>query len=213
MAIKSKACPDFRNIYFVGRNYVKHIEELRNKQPEHPLIFVKPVSCAITSGSIPYPIHTQNLHFEGEMVFLLPGPSSVLSDIDHFWVSCGIDFTARDVQSRIKKEGWPWFEAKCFRGSAVISRTFVQVSRNQLSNLRVETWVNGEQRQAGEYNQTIFSLPSLVQHLEFLVEIQENDILFTGTPSGVGEVQPHDRIEVRLFLDGIRLTEKLCEVV
>ncbi len=205
-------CPEFQNLYFVGRNYVEHIEELKNEQPEHPLFFIKPVSCANHSGHIGYPAHTNSLHFEGEMVFVLPGSFEKLTENGQVLVGCGIDFTARDVQARIKEKGWPWFEAKCFRGSAIISDTFIQVPLNLLSELTIETWINGERRQHGCYSQTIFSLPDLVRHLESLVEIRENDILFTGTPSGVGTVHVQDKIQVLLLLNGSKLTEVICEV-
>jgi len=210
--MKPVRCPRFQNMYFVGRNYVAHIRELQNERPDRPLIFIKPVSCAVFDGPVSRPPHTDDLHYEGEMVFVLPGNSQALAETDHLAVGCGIDFTARDVQSRIKKKGWPWFEAKCFRGSAVLSRTFGQVPITQLENLFIETWVNGEQRQSGSYRQKLFPLPELVHHLDTLVDIQEGDLLFTGTPAGVGPVQPGDRIQVRLLLQDTVIAETTCEV-
>ncbi len=212
-SIQRKSCPNFHNLYFVGRNYLKHIDELSNQKPEHPLIFTKPLSCACKDSAIPYPPHTRELQFEGEMVFALPGALEQFNEKDEVLVGCGIDFTARDVQSEIKGKGWPWFEAKCFRGSAVVSKQFAVIPRNRLKDLAVETRVNGVLRQKGHYLQTIFPLEELIRHLDSLVEIKANDILFTGTPAGVGPVQTGDRIEVHLLLQEMKLTESLCEVV
>ncbi len=212
MAIQIIPCPEFHNLYFVGRNYIQHVEELANDRPEHPLIFTKPVSCASLSSSVPYPSHTKELHFEGEMVFVLPGSLKIYHSENEILVGCGIDFTARDIQTIIKGKGWPWFEAKCFRGSAVLSSQFVLIPVNQLEKLCIETWINGQRRQVGYYSQTLFSLPDLIRHLDSLVEIEANDILFTGTPEGVGTVQTGDRIEVCLLFDGSELMKTVCEV-
>ena len=213
MEIQQKSCPKFHNLYFVGRNYAQHIEELSNRRPEHPLIFTKPLSCACSDGTIPYPAHTRELQFEGEMVFVLPGSLKQFNEKNEILVGCGIDFTARDVQTEIKGKGWPWFEAKCFRKSAVLSRQFAVIPKNYLQDLAVETRINGELRQQGHYSQTIFPLNDLIRHLDSLVEIRANDILFTGTPAGVGSVKIGDRVDVRLLLQGKKLTQSLCEVV
>ena len=207
-------CPIVQNMYFIGRNYVEHIEELGNDRPSEPLIFCKPLSCMVQSGTgIPYPEHSKSLHFEGEMVFRLPTEGGFSENNQTMLVGCGLDLTARDVQSKLKEKGWPWFSAKCFRGSAVLSGMFVAVPFNKLTHLSIETWVNGTRRQHGLYTQKLFPLHALVEHLSELVDIGDSDFLFTGTPAGVGEVFPGDRIEARLLLDNKVQVKAECEVI
>lgn len=200
------------NIYFVGRNYVGHISELKNQRPKRPLIFSKPRSCVRSDGAISYPKHTKELHFEGEMVFLF-GVGNSFFDGEFVLVGCGIDFTARDVQSELKNKGWPWFEAKCFEGSAAMSKEFTILPEALLPDLTIETYVNGFKRQSGRYDETIFHLEVLENYLRGLVSLKKGDALYTGTPAGVAPLQKGDRVEVRLTLDGSHLLSKLsCEV-
>ncbi|PJB81017.1 MAG: isomerase/hydrolase [Acidobacteria bacterium CG_4_9_14_3_um_filter_49_7] len=206
-------CPTVQNLYFIGRNYVEHIEELGNERPTEPLIFTKSLSCVAMSGAkIPYPGHSHSLHFEGEMVFVLREHEDFKKDNAMILAGCGIDFTARDIQSDLKKRGWPWFTAKCFRGSAVLSSKFISIPMDSLPRLAVETWINGEKRQHGLYTKKLFPVPILTEYLSKLVDIGENDVLFTGTPAGVGEVAPGDNIEVRLLVDDEVQIQVQCEV-
>lgn len=205
---------DIANLFFVGRNYVKHIKELDNERPERPLIFSKPASCLSIRSEIPYPSHSTCLHYEGEMVFLMTGFHEHAADsTGTVYAGCGIDFTARDIQKEIKSRGWPWFEAKCFRASAIISPSFVPVSIADLPLLSIETYVNDALRQKGSYRETIFSLQDLLQHLSGFVELTDSDLLFTGTPAGVGPVVPGDRIFVKLKLRESIITQAECEVI
>jgi len=206
-------CPAVRNLYFIGRNYVKHAKELGNEQPAEPLVFTKPLSCLAKSGeTVPYPAHSHSLHYEGEMVFVLPQGGRFSGDNPKILAGCGIDFTARDIQSELKKKGWPWFTAKCFRGSAVLCNSFISIPVARLPRLSVETWINGEMRQQGRYTEKLFPVPILTEHLAGLVDIGAGDVLFTGTPAGVGEVGPGDRIEVRLLFEGRVQIQSECEV-
>jgi len=207
-------CPPIQNLYFVGRNYVEHAEELGNERPTEPLIFTKPLSCVATSGEgIPYPSHSHALHYEGEMVFVLPEHGHFSGKNPKILAGCGIDFTARDIQAGLKKKGWPWFAAKCFRGSAVVSSEFTSIPVEFLPHLSIETWINGEKRQHGRYTDKIFSVPVLAGSLEKLVNIGTHDVLFTGTPAGVGKVVPGDKIEVRLLIENRVLMQTTCEVM
>lgn len=201
-----------RNLYFVGRNYAKHIEELQNERPERPLIFMKPLSCLSIEAGISYPQHTNNLHFEGEMVFVLPGGTVALRKQETVLVGCGLDWTARDVQNEIKQKGWPWFEAKCFAGSAVVSRQMVEVPLSRLGDLSIETWVNGELRQSGSYKDKLFPLVELVAFLESRVPLERGDLLFTGTPEGVAAVDRGASLTVRLMMEDRVLIDCKCEV-
>ncbi len=194
------------NLYFVGRNYAEHAKELNNVIPDKPLIFTKPLSVISKDGNLPYPSHSKEVHFEGEMVFKY-------NKSGKFLVSCGIDYTARDIQSEIKKKGWPWFEAKCFKGSAVFSNVFTAVSESDLHKLEIETYLNGELKQRGNYGQKIFKVEFLFEYLSSLVPLFEGDLLFTGTPAGVGKVSRGDRLKVVLKLDGNVISEVISEVI
>ncbi len=193
------------NMYFVGRNYVEHAKELNNEVPEKPLIFCKPLSSLSADGNLILPTHSKEVHFEGEMVFKY-------SEKGDFFVSCGIDYTARDVQSELKKKGWPWFEAKCFKGSTVLNTDFVKVGKEALEFLTIETYVNDKLRQKGNYSQTIFKIDFLFDYLKNIIGLREDDIIFTGTPSGVGKVNDGDILKVLLKLEGKVISKVISEV-
>ncbi len=196
---------EIKNLYFVGRNYVEHAKELNNEVPEKPLIFCKPISALNTGGSFILPHYSNEVHFEGEMVFKFSADG-------FYYVSCGIDYTARDVQNEIKKKGWPWFEAKCFKGSAVLNPGFVKVSKGEFKKLSIETYLNGELRQRGNYNQTMFKIDFLFDYLNKIIGLFEGDVVFTGTPEGVGKVKDGDILKVLLKLDGKVISELISEV-
>lgn len=202
---------DIRNIYFVGRNYIEHVEELHNQKPEHPLIFNKPVSTIAQDYKISYPAHSRLLHFEGEMVFVLSHDIG-MDEGSEMLVGSGIDFTARDVQNIAKEKGWPWFEAKAFRGSTVISKRFLKCRVSDFKHLSIQTTVNGKIRQKGSYPQKLFAIADILTHLKKVVDIVDGDILFTGTPSGVGEVKRGDIIEAALLFKNEIKTQLTCEV-
>jgi 2-keto-4-pentenoate hydratase/2-oxohepta-3-ene-1,7-dioic acid hydratase in catechol pathway len=198
---------DIRNIYCVGRNYIEHVEELQSQKTEHPLIFNKPISTIAQDYKIPYPAHSTLLHFEGEMVFVLAQDTGLAEDSEML-VGSGIDFTARDVQNIAKEKGLPWFEAKSFRGSTVISSRRV----TDFKHLSIQTTVNGKIRQKGSYSQKLFTITDILTHLKRVVDIVDGDVLFTGTPSGVGEVKRGDIIEVALLFQNEIKTKLTCEV-
>ncbi len=196
---------DIRNLYFVGRNYVEHAKELNNEVPEKPLIFCKPLSALSEDGSLFIPFFSNEIHFEGEMVFAYSGN-------DYYYVSCGIDYTARDIQSELKKKGWPWFEAKCFKGACVLNSDFIEINAGDLDRLSIETYLNGELRQKGNYSQTIFKVDFLFDYINRIIELKKGDVVFTGTPSGVGRVKSGDTVEVLLKLDGKEISKVISEV-
>ncbi len=181
-----------RNLYFVGRNYVKHARELNNKIPEEPLIFTKPLSTISEDGNVKYPPHTKELHYEGEMVFMLTNNGKYLA-------GCGIDYTARDVQRDEIRKGNPWFLSKCFGTSTVISKDFFELRENDLKFLEIKTFVNGVLKQEGKYSEKLFGILDILNYLNNFFNITENDIIFTGTPAGVGSVKVGDVVEVILY--------------
>jgi 2-keto-4-pentenoate hydratase/2-oxohepta-3-ene-1,7-dioic acid hydratase in catechol pathway len=202
---------EIRNIYFVGRNYIEHVKELHSQKTERPLIFNKPVSTIAQNYKIPYPAHSTLLHFEGEMVFVLARDSGMAEDSEML-VGSGIDFTARDVQNIAKKKGLPWFEAKSFRCSTVISSGFFKCRITDFKHLSIQTTVNGKIRQKGSYPQKLFTIADILTHLKRVVDIMDGDLLFTGTPAGVGEVKRGDIVEAALLFKNEIKTKLTCAV-
>ncbi len=209
-----KVNPDnIKNLYFVGRNYLKHAQELNNEKPDKVLLFTKPLSSLSKNNKLTLPPHSEDVHFEGEMVFFISEELKNITDDTEIIAGCGLDFTARDVQLKAKSKGLPWFEAKCFKGSAVIPNNFAVISGKDLINLEVKTVVNGKERQKGSYTDKIFKLEEIATHLNSLVGFSKNDLVFTGTPAGVGKVASGDVLEVFLLLKGDVIASLKCEVV
>ena len=182
------------NIYCVGRNFEEHAKELGNNIPTQPLIFLKSNSSINIGSTINIP---KNKKIEHELeIVLLVGKSGVprnlkqaSSFISGFTV--GLDLTNRDLQSELKKEGLPWYAAKSFKGSAVIDINFKQKCSNEFY-LRV----NQKIRQKGNLKDMIFSFESIVLHLSKTLDLKKGDIIFTGTPKGVGCLERGDKIEM-----------------
>ncbi|MFK7923042.1 MAG: fumarylacetoacetate hydrolase family protein [Bacteroidia bacterium] len=187
-------------IICVGRNYVEHAKELNNPVPSEPLIFFKPDTAVLRSNKdFYYPEFTKDLHFECEMVLRISRegkfiqPEHVPSYIDG--VGLGIDLTARDIQSKAKEKGWPWTLAKGFNDAAPTS-DFIDPERfPDLHNLRFQCKINGELRQDGFTGDMIFRVPQLISYITKFITIKKGDLIFTGTPKGVGPLSVGDHIE------------------
>ncbi|GAB3809268.1 fumarylacetoacetate hydrolase family protein [Spirosoma humi] len=186
-------------IICVGRNYVEHIKELNNEQPEDPVIFMKP-ETAIPLKHEPffYPDFSTDVHHEVEILVKI---NRVGKNIDEKFahkyydeIGVGIDFTARDVQSKLKAKGLPWELAKGFNGSAPISNFVPKTSFPDLQNLNFRLDINGETRQTGNTSLMLFKIDYLISFVSRYFLLQQGDILFTGTPKGVGPVQVGDRL-------------------
>lgn len=186
-------------IICVGRNYVEHIQELNNEQPDDPVIFLKP-ETAIPLKNEPffYPEFSHDVHYEVEILVKI---NRVGKNIDEKFapkyydeIGIGIDFTARDVQSRLKAKGLPWELAKGFNGSAPVSGFVPKTDFSDLQNLNFRLDVNGEARQLGNTQLMLFKIDYLIAFVSRYFLLQQGDILFTGTPKGVGPVQPGDRL-------------------
>ncbi|BCD60762.1 MULTISPECIES: fumarylacetoacetate hydrolase family protein [unclassified Nitratiruptor] len=183
-------------IVCVGRNYVEHIEELNNEIPTEPVYFIKPQS-AITNE-----IHYQeDLHYEGEICFLIGNPIKV---------GVGLDLTKRALQSRLKEKGLPWERAKAFKGSALFS-DFVSVKN--FEGLRIELFKNGTLVQSGDVDLMIYKPAFLMQDIDAIFGLEEGDILMTGTPKGVGKVDRNDTFEAKLWQGDTLLIQKIWRVV
>ncbi|RPG81618.1 MAG: FAA hydrolase family protein [Crocinitomicaceae bacterium TMED114] len=189
----------------IGRNYADHATELGNAVPTEPLFFFKPES-AILHKDHPFaiPEWTEDCHFEVELVVRMDRAAKWIS-ADHAGrcyttVGLGIDFTARDVQSMLKAAGKPWEKAKAFDGSAVVSREFVPLDDlgGNIQDLRFSLLRNGEEVQSGHTADMLFPVDALIAHVSRYSTWKTGDLLFTGTPAGVGPAQSGDRLEGRL---------------
>ncbi len=192
-------------IICIGRNYVKHAEELNNEVPEKPLFFMKPETALIRS-KLPfyYPDFSQNIHYEAELVLrICKLGRHIQKRFAHTYydaIGVGLDFTARDLQDACKKKGHPWEVAKAFDGSAAISE-FVPLSQlDYPDDIRFSLKKNGAIVQEGSSTQMIHDFDELISHISKFVTLKIGDMLFTGTPAGVGPVMIGDKLE--LFLEG-----------
>lgn len=188
-------------IICVGRNYADHAKELGNSAPKEPVIFCKPDS-AILQPRNPFviPPWTKEVHHELELIMRIGKvgkyiePKHALSYVDS--ISVGIDFTARDIQSELKKAGLPWEKAKGFDGSAVIGR-WIQGSPNK-KNYEIQLFKNNDLVQKGNTRDFIFSIEELICHISQFFTLKSGDIIFTGTPSGVASVEAGDELICKL---------------
>ena len=184
----------FENIYCVGRNFEGHAKELGNKVPTSPLIFQKSNSAVNVKETIEIP-KNKTIEHELEIVLMI-GKEGVPKNQEEARTfisgfSIGLDLTDRDLQSELKKKGLPWFASKSFKGSAVIDTNF----RHECPN---EFYLNVNQkiRQEGNLKDMIFSFEDIVLHLSKIVDLKKGDIIFTGTPEGVGPLESGDEIEM-----------------
>ena len=190
-------------IIAVGRNYAEHVKELNNEQPEDPVIFTKP-ETAILRHNKPfyYPDFSKDVHHEVEILVRI---SAVGKNIDEKFahkyydeIGIGIDFTARDLQTKLKNKGLPWDLAKGFNGSAPISDFVPKANFADLQNLNFRLDINGETRQQGNTSMMLFKIDFLIAFVSRYFLLQKGDILFTGTPKGVSPVQVGDRLTAYL---------------
>jgi acylpyruvate hydrolase len=190
-------------IVCVGRNYADHIIELGNEIPEKPILFLKPSSAVIFSGeNIKYPSFSREMHHEVELVLLIGEDLSSADENESenaiAGYAVGLDMTLRDIQNELKKKGHPWTIAKCFDTSAVLS-DFVS-SKNYKITLdeEISLSINGELRQKEKLNQMIFSPVQLVQYISSIMKLERGDLIFTGTPAGVGKVNKGDDLHAEI---------------
>ena len=190
-------------IICVGRNYVDHAKELSNPVPSQPLLFLKPDTAVLRDNQdFYYPEFSKNIQHECELVYRISRegkyirPKFVRSYIDG--IGLGIDFTARDLQAVAKEKGHPWTLAKMFNHSAPVSQMLDPDDYPNLQNLNFELKVNGEVKQKGATGDMIFPIEELVAFITQYITVKKGDLIFTGTPAGVGSVQVNDRLEASL---------------
>jgi 2-keto-4-pentenoate hydratase/2-oxohepta-3-ene-1,7-dioic acid hydratase in catechol pathway len=192
----------------IGRNYAKHIEELGNERPSEPVIFMKPDS-AILLKQHPFviPEFSNDIHHEIEIIVKINKVGKYIdAKFAHKYydeVSVGIDFTARDLQQKLKDKGLPWERAKAFDGSAVIGEFVPKTKFKSLENLNFELTNNGKKVQIGNTENMIFKIDEILAFVSQYFTLKIGDIIFTGTPEGVAAVTENDVLEG--FLEGEKL--------
>ena len=191
-------------IFCIGRNYVEHAKELNNAVPTKPLVFMKPPTALLLENKpFFYPDFTKNLHHEIEIVLRISKNGKAIQPefANRYYdkIALGIDFTARDVQDDLKAKGQPWELAKAFDNSAVLSK-FVDLKDFDAANIAFSMTKNGETVQSGTTQDLIFSFDTLVAYLSNFFTLQQGDLIYTGTPAGVGPVKVGDTLEG--FLEG-----------
>lgn len=191
-------------IYCVGQNYADHALEMGGDPTRNPPFFFQknPDCLVIDGGDFPYPSRTEDVHHEIELVVALKSGGSdiaVEKARDHiFGYAVGIDMTRRDLQAVAKKAGRPWEVAKAFDHSAPCSAVVPVSETGFVENGSITLSINGEPRQSGDLNQMIWKVAETISYLSSLFELQPGDLIFTGTPAGVGAVKRGDRLEGRI---------------
>ena len=189
-------------IFCIGKNYDEHVKELGGKTPEEPVVFMKPVSSIVAPGeSLFMPRHGNLLHHEVEVVLLIGREGQDIPQANALsfiaGVSLGLDLTLRDVQVQLKKAGLPWELSKSFEQSAPLGLfKAYHPGSIDLENLSFTCSVNGELRQQGNTRDMLFPIKSLIHMLSRWWTLRPGDIVFTGTPSGVGPLKAGDRVDI-----------------
>jgi 2-keto-4-pentenoate hydratase/2-oxohepta-3-ene-1,7-dioic acid hydratase in catechol pathway len=179
-------------IICIGRNYAEHAKEMKSAVPTEPIFFMKPDVALLKEGDFYYPNFTKDLHFECEIVVKI---DKVGKNIEEKFASkyyseitLGIDFTARDLQSQCKEKGLPWEKAKAFDNSAPISSKWIKIAELDFEKTEFIFSQNGEVRQVGKTTDMLFSIDQLIAYVSQFLTLKTGDLIYTGTPSGVGPV-------------------------
>jgi acylpyruvate hydrolase len=190
-------------ILAIGRNYENHAKELNNPVPEEPVVFSMPDSALLKSNNdFYYPDFSKDIHHEVEVVVKIcrVGKNIPLEFAHRYYdeIGLGIDFTARDIQAECKKKGLPWEKAKAFDGAAPISKFVSKAKFEDVSNLNFNLDINGCRVQTGNTSNMIFSIDFLISYLSQFFTLKIGDLIFTGTPEGVGPVKIGDNLVAEL---------------
>ncbi|SFG30254.1 fumarylacetoacetate hydrolase family protein [Pontibacter chinhatensis] len=187
-------------IVAIGRNYADHIAELKNEVPDEPVIFFKPDTAVLRNNEpFYYPEYTNDVHHEVELILRISREGKNIDPkFAHKYydaIGLGIDFTARDLQAKAKAKGLPWTLAKGFNGSAPISEFMPLSEFPDLQNINFRLDVNGETRQQGNSKMMMNSFDDIIAYISKFITLKKGDVIFTGTPEGVGPVKIGDRLE------------------
>ena len=187
-------------IICIGRNYIDHVDELENKKPSSPVIFLKPETAVILKNQ-PFfiPDYSTEIHYEVEILVKIKKlGKSIETKFSHKYydqVGLGIDFTARDLQSELKKNGLPWEKSKAFDGSALIGKWVNKNEFNDLNNIKFSLNKNGKSVPSGNTLDMLWNINELISEVSKFFTLKIGDVIFTGTPSGVGKVSENDLLE------------------
>ncbi len=194
-----------RRIFCIGRNYADHVREMGGDPKDTPpVFFTKPADAIVASGSaIAYPQATGNLHFEGELVAALKAGGKDIASAEEasalvYGYAAGCDLTRRDHQAAAKTAGSPWDTAKAFDNSAPLGAILCAEEAGDLGGARLTTRVNGELRQDAPLSLMIWSVPEIIMALSRQFELKAGDLVFTGTPEGVGPLDRGDSVEIEI---------------
>jgi acylpyruvate hydrolase len=187
-------------IICIGRNYHAHIEELNNAVPDEPVLFIKPETALLRDNEpFIYPPFSTNIHYEAEVVIHVAQSGKNIPEHEaaeyYDKIGLGIDFTARDIQDKAKQKGLPWFTAKGFDGSAVISELLPKSTFKNLKTLHFQLDINKKPVQKGDTALMIHSMDAIITAASKFVTLLPGDLIMTGTPAGVGPIHPGDCIE------------------
>ena len=188
----------------IGRNYAEHAKELNNPIPSEPLLFIKPGSCVVPlEGGFTIPTDRGLVHYEAEIAVLLGKPLSqhpteeeVLDAISGF--APALDLTLRDVQAGLREKGLPWELAKCFDGACVLPPFIAAGTFEDLTDIGIRLTINGEVRQDGNSALMLNPIVPIIQHMATHFSLQPGDVILTGTPAGVGPLNPGDELVLEL---------------
>lgn len=197
-------------IIAIGRNYTEHIQELNNEIPDRPVIFLKPDTAVLKQNKPFYlPEFSSDIHYEAEVVIKVSkeGKHIAKKFASKYYeeIGLGIDFTARDLQNELKSKGLPWELAKSFDNSAPVSEFVPKTEYEDLRNLAFSLKINGELKQSGNTKNMLHYFDDIISFVSEYITLKKGDLIFTGTPSGVGKVNIGDKltgfIEDRMLLD------------
>ena len=200
-------------IFCVGRNYADHAKELKNDLPTVPVIFMKPDTALLRENTpFYYPDFSKDIHHEVELVVKIDREGKNIQEkfASKYYneIGIGIDFTARDLQNELKSKGLPWEIAKGFNGSAGLSSFVPKTDFAALDNLKISLSINAEIKQSGNTHDMIFSIDKVIEYISQFFTLKKGDLIYTGTPAGVGPIKIGDKIEC--FLEDRKMLE--CEV-
>lgn len=197
-------------IIAIGRNYAEHIEELKNERPSAPVVFLKP-DTALLKNNTPFyhPDFSENIHNEVELVLKISKEGKHIQKkfADRYFeeIGIGIDFTARDLQDKCKAKGLPWEIAKAFNGSAPIGEFLPISSFKDLNDINFHLCINGQEKQKGNTSMMLFDFGTIIEYVSKFFTLKKGDLIYTGTPAGVGKVSIGDRLEA--FIEDKKLLD------
>ena len=192
-------------IICIGRNYADHAKEMNSSLPTKPIFFLKPDTALFKDNNPFYiPDFTSEMHYECELVVRINKVGKNIREkfAPKYYdeIGLGLDFTARDLQQNCKEKGLPWEIAKGFDNSALISNKFIKIDHDKINDLNFKLELNGQTVQEGNPNQMIFRIDQIIAYISQFITLKTGDLIFTGTPSGVGSISIGD--ELKGFIKG-----------